>query len=640
MSGRYPYPVKPEGDESLWGYTHRLAEENLVYRHVQLRRRIGIVGNSAECARKQLNGLSDISGVGFRILRSMQHGDHDKQDAIFFGNRVRRQRLEFVRSRLCPLCYLSSGYHNRIFDLRILRACPIHKIELVEYCPTCDIGLTWHRNAISCCSKGHTLWTGQHLDFEPRKIKRPLRAERLIFERCGQPISGTSILAALPDDVRNLSLEGQLVLFALLGDADRDFPKDYRRGRQRRYDNVPTWDMLNDGLALAERLPESFIEWLAARYDPSNNGPSDLGKRIQPLQHALSDSKPTEVPALKLLLRPLTKFARERGHSGKVTSPWAEPPDPAKGQMNLLQAAELMKVRLRRARTIAQREGWARFGPKQDTGATLVSSASVQRWVEEGGDDLTCREAARLLGVAEAEVMDFAKNRIVGTFRAGRNGNRGTKRNWNFKRCKILDLKKELEKGLMASAPTGKIVSYREYRSMTRGPVIAYWKVVKAVRGGRLQIVTWPRNGRLEEAIFRLQDLDLALRGTNKRAPRKLKNNNNSVMTKMYSLRALEIRFSTSRRIIEAAIKRKYLRATIGANGDPQISDTDLGAFERNHVFVGKVAKDRKVLSIVVLIHELKEACILPEDRVADSADGLLYRVADIRAWETQRKAA
>jgi hypothetical protein len=640
MSGRYPYPVKPEGDESLWGYTHRLAEENLVYRHVQLRRRIGIVGNSAECARKQLNGLSEISGVGFRMLRRMQHGERDKQDAIFFGNRVRRQRLEFVRSRLCPLCYLSSGYHNRIFDLRILRACPIHEIELVEYCPTCNIGLTWHRNAISCCSKGHTLWTGHQLDFEPRKIKRSLRAERLIFERCGQPISGPSILAALPENVRNLPLEGQLVLFALLGDAARDFPTDYRRGRQLRYDHVPTWEMLNDGLALAEGFPESFIEWLTARYDPSNNGPSDMGKRIQPLQHALSDSKPTENPALKLLLGPLTKFARERGHSGKITSPWAEPPDPAKGQMNLLQAAEMMKVRLRRVRTIAEREGWARFGPKQDTGATLVSSASVQRWVNEGGDDLTCREAARLLGVAESEVMDFAKNRVVGTFRAGRNGNRGTTRNWNFKRCKILELKKELQERVMTRAPTGRIVSYRQYRSMTRGPAVAYWKIVKAVRGGRLQLVTWPHNGRLEETTFCLGDLDLALRGTTKRAPRKLKNRNNSTMKKMYSLRALEIRFSTSRRIIEAAIKRGYLRATIDENGDPQICDTDLGTFERAHVFVGRMAKDRKIPSMVVLIHDLKEAGILPEANVADSADGLLYRVADVRAWDTQRNAA
>lgn len=640
MSGRYPYPVKPEGDESLWGYTHRLAEENFVYRHVQLRRRIGIVGNSAECAHKQLNGLSKISSVGFRMLRRMQHGDRDKQDAIFFGNRVRRQRLEFVRSRLCPLCYVSSGYHNRIFDLRILRACPIHEIELVEYCPTCDIGLTWHRNAISCCSKGHTLWTGHQLDFEPRKIKRPLRAERLIFERCGQPISGPSILAALPEDVRNLTLEGQLVLFSLLGDADRDFPKDYRRGRQRRYDSVPTWDMLNDGLALAERLPESFIEWLAARYDPSNNGPSDMGKKIRPLQHALGDSRPTERPELRLLLRPLTEFARLKGHLGKVTSGWTEPVDPDADEMTLSQAADLMKVRLRKAKTIAMRERWATFGPKQDAGATLVSKGSVERWLKEGGDDLTCREASRLLGIVEAEVMGLAKHRIVGAFRGGRNGRRDDKRNWHFKRYSIQRLKERLHARLMNPPSIGQNVSFRRYREMTRGPASAYWKLIKAVLGGRVCPVTWPNSDRLEEVTFRLTDLDLTLRGTNKRVARTINADSNSSTGKTYSLKALEIRFSTSKRIIEAAIKHGYLRATIDENGDHRISAAALSMFERDHIFVGKVAKDRKVPSMVVLAHELKEAGILPKARVSDSADGLLYRASEIEAWEVRRKAA
>lgn len=640
MDGRYPYPVKAERNESLWGYTHRLADENLLDLHVWLRQDIGVVGNSADLDDGGLNKLSEISGVSVRMLRRMQHGKSDRLDASFFGNRIRRQRLEFVRSKLCPLCYMSSGHHNRIFDLRVLRACPIHKIELVEQCPTCDVGLTWHRNAVPGCSNGHILWSGNELAYAPREIHKSLCAERLIFERCGQPVGGDSILAALPDDVRKLTLEGQLVLFSLLGDASGDFPSSYRRGRQRRYGTVPTWDMLNDGLVLAAGLPESLMEWLTDRYDPSNNGPSDMGKRIRPLQHALSDSRPTERPELRLLLRPLTEFARLKGHLGRITSGWTEPVDPDAAEMTLSQAADLMKVRLRKAKTIAKREKWATFGPKQDAGATLVSKASVERWLREGGDDLTCREAAQLLGIVEAEIMGVAKHRIVGAFRGGRNGRRDNKRSWHFKRYSIQRLKERLQERLMASAPVGQNVSFRRYREMTHGPATAYWKLIKAVLGGRVRPVTWPNSDRLEEVTFRLEDLDLALRGTSKRAPLKLKSDNNSSTEKMYSLKALEIRFCTSKRIIKAAIERGYIRATIGESGDLQISATDVCLFEEDHVFVGKVAKDRKSLGIVVVIQELKASGILPEAEFSDSPDGLLYRVADITAWQIRRKAA
>ena len=57
----YPYPVPAVPVESLWGYTHRLASENLLDRHVWLRQDIGIAGNTADLDAGQLEKLSEIN---------------------------------------------------------------------------------------------------------------------------------------------------------------------------------------------------------------------------------------------------------------------------------------------------------------------------------------------------------------------------------------------------------------------------------------------------------------------------------------------------------------------------------------------------------------------------------------------------
>lgn len=628
----YPYPLAPEAHESLWGFSHRLATENLLDHHVWIRQDIGIQGNEAELDREQTKRLARMSRSTAQTLRRLQHGYRGMVDALLFGNRIRRRQLEFVRSRLCPLCYIANGHHNRIFDLRILRACPIHEIELVEACPKCGNQLSWHRNSVCACSKGHALWHERELAFEPRRINRRLDAERLIFERCGQPLTGPSPLEQLPPPVRELSLRSQLVLFSLLGDAASDFPENYRRGRQRRFDSVETWRMLNDGFESAQRLPESLTEWLSQRYDPSASGPSNLGKRIQPLQRELSDYKLTSEPAFKLLLAPLSRFARERGYFGKLTSGWMEEADPASDEITLQHAAKLMSVKLRRAKAIAKQEGWATFTPKQDAAATIVSRAKVQRWLKEGGDDLTCREAARLLGIRDAHVMDLANHRIIGSRRARDRTCKVTARDWHFKRYSITRLKARLREQLIEGNNGIAGVSFKEYRAMTRDAAVSYPNLVRAVLGGRIHPVFWPEGRGLDEIRFRITDLDRCLQVGRKRGPRKLKRNMVPASQKLFSLKALQIRFSTSMRTIEAAIEHGYLRAGRKDDGSLVVSAADLEKFEAELIFSGKAARDRGIQSVVELNHLLKNAGVLPVAAVTGSADGVLYRVAELEA--------
>jgi hypothetical protein len=622
----------PLSQESLWGYTHRLAAEHRITRHVWLRNDIGVVGNEAELDGEQLKRLSIVSGAEPQVLRRLQHGHSHQSVALFFKNRVPRLGLEFVRSRICPQCFLEAGCHNRIFDLRMLRACPIHKIELVEICPKCSTELTWHRNSISHCPGGDELWWENQLDFEPNRIDRPLEAEALIFERCGQlPEGYRSVLLSLPDDIGRLALTDQLDLFYVLGEATRDFPDEYKRGRQRRHATVPTWQILNEGLEMARQLPDSLHSWLSERYAPGGRGPSDMGDLIKPLQHALSDHLLANSKALKLLRRPLTEFARKRGHSGTPTSRWVDRLDPSDNEITLEQAAARMSVSLRRAKAIAINEAWAVFTPKQNTAATRVRRDVVESWVKQGGDDLGCEEASRLLGIPPTDVMELARKNIVGGQKIQPRGHKVGARDWRFRRGTLIRLKDRLRDQLLDKECQGTVVTFRQYRKMRKSSTSSYPKLIRAILKGVIRPLAWPTNGRLEQISFDLRELEKCLRGTDKRTEPHA-NRRKPLNSREYSPKALQIRFSTSARVIELAIKQGHLKATEREDGSPVVSAADLEAFEAVFTFINKAAKDRKIASPVTFAHDLRQAGIIPAVKLDGSLEGSLYLANEISA--------
>jgi hypothetical protein len=619
-------------EESLWGYTHRLATENGITRHVWVRNDIGLSGSGAALDSEQLKRLSIISGVDPQTLRRLQHGHSHLSEALFFQNRIPRQSLEFVRSRLCPCCFFEVGYHNRIFDLRMLRACPIHKIELVEICPKCPTGLSWHRNFISHCPAGHALWWDGQLDFDPTRIERGLEAEELVFERCGQLPPGCSpILASLPKAIRDLSLGDQLALFYVLGEARRDFPADYKRGRQRRHATVPTWQILNEGMEMACRLPGSLNEWLSERYAPGGRGPSDMGARIKPLQHALSDHLLSTSKGLKLVRRPLTDFARSRGHYGKPTSRWVDRIGPTDGEIALEQAAALMSVSLRRATKIAKKEGWATFQPGQITAATAVPRMLVDFWIEQGGDDLRCEEASRVLGIPPKDVMELARKNIVGAREIQPGGTLVGTRDWRFRRSTLVRLKNRLRDQVVDKECLGRVVTFEEYRKMRMSSISSYPKLLRSILSGKIHPLAWPTNGHLEHLSFDLSQLEICLKGTDKRA-KKLVNTGKPADRRVHSPKGLQIRFATSIRVIEVAIEAGHLKATQGEDGGLCVSAGDLEAFEAKFTFINKAAKNRKSASPTLLAHELEKLGIVPAVELTGSIEGRLYLTDQIAA--------
>jgi len=57
-------------------------------------------------------------------------------------------------SAICPECLKSSNYIRRIWSLGCYTICHIHGVHLLQFCPACELPLTYHRSAPHLCSCG------------------------------------------------------------------------------------------------------------------------------------------------------------------------------------------------------------------------------------------------------------------------------------------------------------------------------------------------------------------------------------------------------------------------------------------------------------------------------------------------------
>lgn len=77
-------------------------------------------------------------------------------------NRWIRDAWASKQLRYCPLC-VKAGVHVTYFQFKFLRVCPVHRVRLVSYCPSCKatIGYTIREQSSArrfACHCGHRLW--------------------------------------------------------------------------------------------------------------------------------------------------------------------------------------------------------------------------------------------------------------------------------------------------------------------------------------------------------------------------------------------------------------------------------------------------------------------------------------------------
>lgn len=59
--------------------------------------------------------------------------------------------------RVCPLCLIETPWSRIEWEIRSVKVCPVHKLELVSVCPNCKHPLAWKRSTLMHCFCGQEL---------------------------------------------------------------------------------------------------------------------------------------------------------------------------------------------------------------------------------------------------------------------------------------------------------------------------------------------------------------------------------------------------------------------------------------------------------------------------------------------------
>lgn len=145
-----PLLVRPSpiANESTTGYLLRLSDANGFASLLDLDHLARIEGGTAGIASvgSMLPGTSLQSLRGsvtrFRHLKSRDPGGLDLNH---WNGR---------RPRYCPLCLSSEPYWRGAWDLSLMVACPIHRTQLCDSCPSCCRPLSWRRRHLLTCDCG------------------------------------------------------------------------------------------------------------------------------------------------------------------------------------------------------------------------------------------------------------------------------------------------------------------------------------------------------------------------------------------------------------------------------------------------------------------------------------------------------
>lgn len=104
-----------------------------------------------------LEALSTLLGVAQRSLDYLTPCDSRRSTERLLGHRLPKSIVKMTRIReiaFCPDCVDEHGFLDALWDLRLVVACPTHKLELLSRCPHCKRLITWSRPGLLQCKCG------------------------------------------------------------------------------------------------------------------------------------------------------------------------------------------------------------------------------------------------------------------------------------------------------------------------------------------------------------------------------------------------------------------------------------------------------------------------------------------------------
>lgn len=113
---------------------------------------------SPELLNSYMNALGITLPLGVQAYRQVKTIECIRvyfNENIYFPSLIYRGE----GSAICPQCLAEKPYLRKLWSLKLIDVCPVHRCDLVYVCPQCQWELTWHRGCPKMCSCGFDLST-------------------------------------------------------------------------------------------------------------------------------------------------------------------------------------------------------------------------------------------------------------------------------------------------------------------------------------------------------------------------------------------------------------------------------------------------------------------------------------------------
>lgn len=211
--------------ESVSAYLKRLAESNRLRSVAMLASQLRVRVETTDDHLAFFDSLLELARALEVPLASLRKGAYTPVNKLYvmFNQRpIRRCYLDLKYSKACPLCLRERNFRHMLWDLTSFQACPIHRVWLLQGCPSCGANVRWQSMLNTRCARDgctqdltecSTLPAGDEVIYLMSAI-----ASAAGFPDIGRDSrANTSVIPAFPKFVHRVPLDDLLGLVIGLG---------------------------------------------------------------------------------------------------------------------------------------------------------------------------------------------------------------------------------------------------------------------------------------------------------------------------------------------------------------------------------------------------------------------------------------
>lgn len=483
----YPLRLEPEHGESLFGFLHRFVERNGLSRTTWLTDDLKMSFGATHMKPHQIAQFSQMCGVP-EILLSQRQTLGGRARGQILGTSIQRTYVRGRVSRVCLDCLDDAPYHRLIWDLLPISECPIHRVAIVEACPTCATPLKWHRPRLLKCVRNHDLRARPHAPHDRQKEKFDVSGIRAVYEVCGFDHGCDTVLANLPAPIRTLPAGAFVELLIWLGELGRLAESGVTSSRKLA-DNHPF--SLSRGFAVVQDWPAQ----LHLALEPAITGQySFLGPKLTAWITKTMRGLSLEA---KAVIRPsLFALAQSRGRARVFGL--AHPSDT--GRLSIAQARKLLGTSLQRLHELADENDWR----SHRTDAGWLDRAKIEHWIRDRRTRVSMKTLRERLGTQPKNITAMIALGVFGSAAVARLPT--MRRKPYLQEAELSHFMSAIESSINRCNELRDAITWIQYSRRTDMAPVDLATTLKAVLDGRLRPIG-KRTQQIGRLIFRLEDL-------------------------------------------------------------------------------------------------------------------------------------